>query len=252
MNTENTNLTAPGNLSADWLAKLAEAAKATQLVEKASSNFFSTKGGTLTWNGMALPGNKMECIVLLPMHENLFYKEKFDASSPASPDCYAFSFDGEAMAPHPEAENPQAKACKDCPNLKWGTSDNGRGKACRETRRLCLLPSSAAASPQAVAAAEAGLLRVPITSVKHWAALVNKLSVLQLPPFAMITEVSVHNDAKTMFRVEFAAKRAITDEDVLAALMVRIESERNNMSMPYPKREAPAPGTAAPAKPGKF
>jgi hypothetical protein len=41
MNTENTNLTVPGNLSADWLAKLAEAAKATQLVEKAASSFFS-------------------------------------------------------------------------------------------------------------------------------------------------------------------------------------------------------------------
>ena len=246
MNPTNTDLTAP--LSNEWMQKLADAAKQTALAERAASNFFSTKGGTLSWNNMALPGNKMECIVLLSMHENLYYKDKFDASSPASPVCYAFSFDGVDMAPHPEADTPQAKGCNDCPNLKWGTSDNGRGKACRETRRLCLLPASAAASPQAVAAAEAGLLRVPITSVKFWAAMVNKLSTLQLPPFAMITEVSVHVDPKTMFRVEFAVKRAITDEDVLGALMNRMNSERNNMSMAYPKNTTPE----APAAPRKF
>jgi hypothetical protein len=246
-----TNITVPTNLSADWVAKLAEAAKATQLVEKQASNFFSTKGGALTWNGMALPGNKMECIALIPMHENVYYKDKFSAASPASPSCYAFSFDGADMEPHPEAEAPQAKKCAECPNLKWGTSDTGTGKACREMRRLCLLPASAAASPQAVAAAEAGLLRVPITSVKNWSALVNKLAVLQLPPFAMIIEVSLATDARTMFRIDFAPKRAITDEDVLGALMARMDVERNNMAAPYPKRD-PATTPATAGKPGKF
>jgi hypothetical protein len=91
---------------------------------------------------------------------------------------------------------------------------------------------------------------VPITSVKHWAALVNKLSVLQLPPFAMIVEVSVHNDAKTMFRTGFAAGARLRTR-MCRCVDGAHREWRNNMAMPYPKRDAEVTA-AAPAKTGKF
>jgi hypothetical protein len=234
-------------LSQEWMDRLAQHAKETQAAEKLASNFFSTKSGVLSFNGMAIPNNTMECIALVSMHENVWYDAKFDANNLSSPGCYAFSFTGENMVPHPEAEHIQAPTCGQCPKLKWGTSDNGKGKACRETRRISLLPASAAASPEAVAAAVAGLLRVPITSVKHWAAYVARLATLNLPPFAMLTEVKLVPDAKSMFRLEFAARRPINNPAVLEALTRRIEVEKNNMIAPYPRRDP----TANPAPQGQ-
>lgn len=228
------------SLSQEWLDRLAAHAKETQASEKVASNFFSTKSGVLSFNGMAIPGNTMECIALVSMHENVLYPSRFDAASPESPICYAFSFTGDNMEPHAEAEQRQAQFCKDCPKLKWGTSDNGKGKACRETRRISLLPASAAASAENVVAATAGLLRVPITSVKHWAAYVARLAAMNVPPFAMITKVSLTPDPKTMFRLDFACVRAIADSTVLDALLRRIDIEKNNMVSPYPKRDPAA------------
>jgi hypothetical protein len=225
-----------GSLSLEWQERLAASAKEQAAAEKAAGNFFSTKGGTLSFQNMMLPGNKMEVIVLVGAHENVFYGAKFDANAPTSPLCYAYSFDGAGMVPHDEADARQAPACGQCRNLAWGTGDGGKGKACRELRRLCVIPASAAASIDAVMTATAGLLRVPIMSVKNWVTYVNTLATKALPTFAVICEISLVPDPKSMFRIEFKPLRTIEDTAILGALVERIAREKQTMMSPYPKR----------------
>jgi hypothetical protein len=246
-----SNDIAPAGLTTEWLDKLAAAAKEQAATEKPTGNFFSTKGGLLSWNQMALPGNKMEVIALASMHENVWYAgAKFDAANPASPLCYAFSLSGQGMAPHDESEQKQAEACAACKHSKWGTGDGGKGTACRPTRRIALLPASAAASVDAVEKATVGLLRVPITSVANWTAYVNGLANKQVPTFAVICEVSIIVDARTMFKIHFTPKRPIGDTAVLNALMLRKPLEEVAMQSPYAKRNinaaqvAPQPAAA--------
>jgi hypothetical protein len=251
-----SNDIAPQGLGQEWLDKLAHAAKEQAATEKPTGNFFSTKGGILSWNQMALPGNKMEVIALASMHENVYYGgAKFDAANPASPLCYAFSLSGQGMAPHDESEQKQAPTCTSCPHSKWGTGDGGKGTACRPTRRITLLPASAAASVDAVEKATAGLLRVPITSVANWTAYVNSLANKQIPTLAIICEVALMPDARTMFKIHFTAKRPIADTQVLGALMLRKPLEEVAMQSPYAKRninqaqQQPAPAAFAGALP---
>lgn len=244
------DLQAPG-LSQEWIARLADAAKEQASTEKPTGNFFSTKSGVLSWNGMALPNNKMEVIAIAALHENVLYAQKYSAAQSASPVCYAYSLTGTDMAPHADAEKPQTPKCKDCLHLKWGSADNSIGKACREVRRLSLLPASAAASPDAAMAATSGFLRVPITSVKNWVGYVNKLAAQQVPTFAAVCEVALVPDAKSMFAVTFTPVRQITDTGVLGALVQRVELEKVALQVPYARRidqtNAAAPGVAATA-----
>lgn len=225
-----------GSLSMEWQERLAASAKEQAATEKAAGSFFSTKGGMLSFQNMALPNNKMEVIVLIGAHENVFYGAKFDANAPASPLCYAYSFDGANMVPHEEADARQAPACGQCKNLAWGTGDGGRGKACRELRRLCVIPASAAASVDAVQTATAGLLRVPILSVKNWIAFVNEMAIVQKPTFAVTCEIALIPDARSMFKITFKAIRPIEDTGVLGAIVERIAREKLVMMTPYPKR----------------
>jgi hypothetical protein len=99
-----------------------------------------------------------------------------------------------------------------------------------------LLPASAAASVDAVEKATVGLLRVPITSVANWTAYVNGLANKQVPTFAIICEVTLAPDARTMFKIHFTAKRPIADTAVLNALMLRKPLEEVAMQTPYAKR----------------
>lgn len=256
------NEIAPQGLGQDWLDKLAQAAKEQAATEKPTGNFFSTKGGTLSWNNMALPGNKMEVIVLASAHENIYYGAAFDAVNPASPLCYAYSLSGLGMTPHSEVEQQQSPTCASCRQAKWGSGDRGKGTACKPIRRLALLPASAAASIDAVEKATVGLLRVPITSVANWVAYVGALANRQLPTFAVVCEIAVIPDAKTMFKIAFTPKQPIEDTTVLNALMLRKPMEEVAMQAPYMRRTpqqvqqpqpqaAPAPavafGGAAPA-----
>jgi len=65
-----------------------------------------------------------------PVHA--FFKEKYTgANNP--PDCS--SIDGHTGV---ETETGEVRTCKDCPNAKFGSGENG-GKACRQKRRIYIL-----------------------------------------------------------------------------------------------------------------
>lgn len=244
----NTNAIAPVGLGQEWMDRLAADAKEQASAEKAASNFFSTKGGILSWNNMPLPNNRMDAIALASVHENVYYAgAKFDAQNPASPVCYAYSVTGEGMAPHPDVEQVQSLVgCAKCPQMKWGSGDRQQGTACRPIRRVAFVPASAAGSPDAALKAVVGLMRVPITSVKNWARYVNQIAVTNLPTYAIICDVAVVPDAKTMFQIAFTPKGAVSDPAVLAVLAERATIERDAMQIPYTKRLNPNQALVAP------
>lgn len=244
--------TKPDQLPAEWANKLAEYAKETATSETLPGNFFTSRSGTLMFGGSVIAGNKMEVCVLASMHENVFYPYAFDPDKPMSPACFAFSFTGKDMVPHPEAEDIQSETCVACPQFVWGSGENERGKACKEQRRLALLPAASLASPADVASGIVGLLRIPVTSVKHWATYATQLATAQVPPFAVVTEVSLHPDPKTQVRWQFKHIRNIADPAVLNALENRMHAEKVGMSSPYPRNRQKEEAAPAPAGKQRF
>jgi hypothetical protein len=71
-------------------------------------------------------------------NRNLFYSSAYNESSIEPPDCYAVNPIMASMAPAENAPEKQAESCAECPNNAFGSL--GKGKACKNSRRLALLP----------------------------------------------------------------------------------------------------------------
>jgi hypothetical protein len=235
------------------------AALARQSVEQEASvavgQSFSIRGGQLSFNGSPIQGNTLNVIVVDSILENSYFPGKFDPDTPASPTCYAFGRDDAEMAPHEKAEDPQHEKCAGCHHNAFGTADNGKGKACKNIRRLIVLPGDNLAS-DVLAKAPFAFLKVPVTSVKAWAAYVRTLSaVRRRPPVGVVTNVKVVPDPKTQFKVVFDHVADLTKDSGMAVL-ARVESAREAIVVPYPPTpepfQQPAPGKKAAAKARRY
>lgn len=229
-----------------WEEELARQAQEQAAGETMSSSFLSVKGGRLSFRGNEVPGNKLNVVVLASIHENLYYADRYDPDNPTPPVCYAFGETDKGMEPHEEAAEKQSADCASCPHNVFGSADQGRGKACKNSRRLILMTED---DLEDVAAAELAQLKVSVTSVKNWSNYVSTLaSTLKRPPFAVVTEISVIPDSKTQFKICFKPVGQITDGDVLQALMDRRPAALETMTQPYP---APQPKPEPPARGGR-
>lgn len=212
--------------------------------------FISTKGGRLTFNGGEVPDGVMNVIVLDHIFENHFYDSEYDADNPTAPVCFAFADKLGELAPHELSTAPQCENCAECPMNVFGSADRGKGKACKNIRRLCLLTEE---DLEDIENATPAYLKVPVTSVKAWAGYVQQLSnVMKRPPFAVITEVSIVPDAKSTFRLLFKVVEEITDKNQIKELIAKREAIQAELRTPYTggaeaEEEKPVRGRAKPA-----
>lgn len=211
-------------------------------------NFFSIRGGQLSFDGARIPGDKMAVVVVDSINENIYYPGRYDPDNTAPPTCFAFGRSDDDMAPDPsQVEEPQSSRCSTCPHNQWESADNGKGKACSNKRRLALIPAGTIdddnqleinEDPTHFETAEVAYLAVPTTSLRNYASYVKKASaILKRPPCALVTEISVRPDSKTTLVVEFDALAKLPDS-LIPALLDRNETERDVIAFPYPKHAA--------------
>ena len=170
----------------EFLAELAAQAKAAAAKERPDLARVSTRAGILAYNGEAIKGNKLQCVIVGMAYENAYYIDEFDADNPKNPACFALTTDDAAMQPHAVVpikfsqldKGPAPAAdCSGCWAAQWKSDPNGgKGKACKQKRRLLLLPTDALESPEAVRKAELAVLTMPVMSVKNYSKYVNGLA----------------------------------------------------------------------------
>jgi hypothetical protein len=82
--------------------------------------------------------------------------------------------------------------------------------------------------------AEFAKLDLPVTSVKNYSSYVNALAAsANVPTWAAITEISVTPDLKTQFKVNFRPMRVLPNEQVLDAVMRRLDAANALALEPY-------------------
>jgi hypothetical protein len=253
---------------ANWDEELAAQAKAAAAMEEstATGSFFGLRAGQLTWNDSPLPGNQMAVIVLDHVLENIFYDGAYDPDTPQSPDCFAFGRIEKELTPHSAAvENgtSQCEQCHNCEKNEFGSADVGKGKACRNVRRLAMISAGTinaktdeatlTEDPDDIDSAQLGFMKLPVMSVKGWAAYVKQLAgALHRPPHAVFTKVSVVPDPKSQFRVVFECLGEVPNE-LLGAIMKRHNEAKETIEFPYTPRDpnAEPPEKPAPRRGGK-
>ena len=236
---------------ASWDAELAKFAEEAAAVEQVpSGNFISFKGGVLTVAGSPIKGNEADILVLDSVYENKMYEGKYDPENPQPPVCYAFSRTEEGLKPHDSVKSPKHETCAGCPFNEWGSAEQGKGKGCKNIRRLALISASNLENPDAVKNGEMFFAEVPVTSVKGWAGYVKGLAAaLKRPPFGVITKLSVVPDTKSQFKVVFSDPRLI-GAALGGAVMARVAEAKNAIVFPYP--EAKEQTEEKPTKKRKF
>lgn len=225
------------NLPVNWEDKLAGEARAVALIERTSLAQISLRAGVMVYQGMPVPNNRLQCVVVASAFMNRFYKDKFDPDNFAAPACFSLSIDGQHMVPHEESREKQAKTCDGCPQAQWGSDLNGRrGKACKSGRRIVVLPAKSV-SEGGARKAEMAMLTLPVTSIKNWSTYVNgSATEYRRPPWGLLTEISVMPDPKTQFQVRFETI-GIVNEQYLGDVQSRIEQAKSVLLTPYEATE---------------
>jgi len=236
---------------ANYDEELAKLAKKVVKTEKPSASSVTAKAGILAYNGTPCAGNKLDVIIIASTHANLFYEEKYDPNDIKSPVCYAYSEDPEEvdMVPHPKSPKPQAERCADCWANKWNSDpDGGKGKACKNSRRLALIPSGVTAED--LPTAEVATLSLPVMTVsKRWSPYVHKLATLfGLPPLAMITKLGTIPDQKSQFQITFDDVGPV-DKALIPGLLAKAGTVKEILEKEYEPNAEPDPD--APEKPTK-
>lgn len=229
--------------------KMRAAAREYAATEKIGGSWITLQGGIMHYGDEDLPGNGLVCIVLDAVRENAFYSQRFDPNLVVPPNCYAFGYDDAEMAPDmmPDHEwfEPQAETCHVCPQNRFGSADTGRGKACGNRRRLALMPAGMMVKSgkswdievwdtyEDFAEQDTVLMKLPPTSIKAWSRYVNFIArEFQLPPFGVITHISIEKDPDVVFRVAFDMIEKVP-EDLYDLVLKRNEEAEQLLTMPY-------------------
>lgn len=240
----------PGTSVTTWDEELAKYAEQSAKMEAntGGGKFFGLKAGQLTFDGEPVIGNKMAVIILDSVLENVYYEGSYDSDTPQAPTCYAFGRDESELTPHQKVwdkGDQQCGASKLCQGCQWnefGTAEKGKGKACRNTRRLAMIPAGTFDKKGELTLIEEedhflttqiAFMKLPVTSVKGYGLYVKQCAaVLKRPLFAMLTEVSVVPDPKSQFKVLFEALGPAPAE-LIGTLIKRHEEAKDIIIFPY-------------------
>ncbi len=235
-------------LPAKWDEQLAQFAQHAAEAEKGGGDFFGLKGGILTYEGAPLDGNKMCVVILDSILENVYFSQAYDPDVAAAPTCFAFSREEKLLTPHQVVVDrglAQHPTCAGCQWNVFGSADVGKGKACRNTRRLALIPAGTIikdkltlyTKPEQFSSA-IKFMKLPVTSVKDYSAFVKQVAgTLKRPPFAIFTTISVIPDAKSQFKVTFQPTDQVPDA-LIPTMMQRHEEAKASIDFPYPQMDA--------------
>lgn len=218
-----------------------EAAGIDSQVGSASTNTISLRDKVFTMpNGEVVTG-PIQLVIIDFVSMNKFYEGKYNPSNPTPPECFAINKIPTELAPDESSPEVQSEGdCSECPMAVWGS--DGDGKACKETRRLAVLPVDATDKDQVMT------LNVPPTAVKGFDAYVKQVAKLyQVPPVGVLTTIDFHpekdyplplfGNAEANPDVELFFARRDEAQDVLS---VKPDYSGQAAEPAKPKRRAPA------------
>jgi hypothetical protein len=128
-----------------------------------AGNRISLKGRVFTMpDGSTNPG-PIGAVILDFRAHNQYWAAPYDPNHLEDPICWSISRTYEDLSPSPDALERQAERCNNCPKNVFGSAPNRKARACRNSRRLAIVPPDAtletepmilSASPTAISAFE--------------------------------------------------------------------------------------------------
>ena len=161
-------------------------------VEPPSGYMISTKGKVFTLPDGSADDGPLICVILDWVTANSYFEGIYNPKDPQPPACFAIAAKPAEAEPSENAPKPQHSSCcgdedtECCPKNEWGSDPRpggGAGKACKNTRRLLLVPHDATGKTQP------WIISVSPTGLKHFDKFVNMLADVGTHPLEVITEI---------------------------------------------------------------
>lgn len=170
---------------------------------------------------------------------NNFYDGPYDPNNISPPACFAIGLNPTELAPSDNSPVKQATSCAVCPLNAFGS--DGKGKACKNTRVLAVLP------PGATKDTPLWVLKTSPTAIKPFDAYVKSVAnSFELPPIGVVTEISF-DPAQTYGSLRFGNPQPNADFDVCysrrreAMERLMVEPDVSAYEPPPPPKQAVAP-----------
>jgi hypothetical protein len=176
------------DLQAELRAQLAAAKEA---VAPPSGFSISVKGKQFTLpDGSVNPG-PMNAVILDWVTLNMYYSGAYNANQPEGPKCFALGRKLAELSPPEDVPTRQNDTCSGCAMNEWESAPGGgKGKACKNTRRLLVVGSTDIGE-----GTQPYILPVSPTGLSHFDKYVTSLVDRGLNPIEVVTEISFDANA---------------------------------------------------------
>jgi len=226
------------NLPIDISAHLAAEAEAISArIAAPSGDRIQLKGNSRIITPDGIEGPEIEVVIIDFVSTNLFYPDAYDPDSPQQPSCFAIGKEPSTLTPSTNSDNQEAATCSACPNNQFGSADNGKGKACKNTRLLAVADVNAGED------ADIWVLAVSPSSLKTFDAYVKKLSSKHgTVPIAALTRIGL-SQAVDYASPTFTLERMLDTQEVETFFQRREEAMQRLLTEPDTSKPdvAPAP-----------
>lgn len=172
-------------------------------------------------DGQESPG-PFNAVILDFVSANEYYTNPYVRGEVVPPDCFAISEEPALLAPSKNALKPQSENCSACHWNQYGTARVGKGKACKNTRLLALLP------PDADASSPIWLMSISPTGIQAWDRYVASIyAQFNSTPARVITTIAF--DPKVDYPSVRFGNPVPLEAEMLPQFVSRLDEARNRL-----------------------
>lgn len=160
-------------------------------VDPPSGFLINLKGKVFTLPDGSSDDGPLTCVILDWVTSFVYFKGIYNPKDPQPPACWSISAKTAGMFPSDnvterqdvDKEGNKDVGCAKCVQNEWG-SGTGAGKACKNTRKLLIVPVDADESTQP------WVVTVSPTALKHFDKYVNTMTDMGKHPIQVVTDIS--------------------------------------------------------------
>jgi hypothetical protein len=242
-----------------WESRLGGLATEAMATTGKDANAISIRGGVMKYRGQKIKDGELKVVIIDHVFANSYYLKPYDQENPEAPDCFATGRVEADMVPHPNSFAKQAETCADCPMNQYESDPKGgKGKACKNTRKLDLITEDSLVQ---ITKADTATLTVPPTSTKAYDKFVKVVGgELKRPPLGVVTLIKVEPHETKQIEVSFELEGKVEDskffpKDTDAGfelLLAKKDEVAVEIEKPYDKKITSAGGSKGAGKDRKF
>ncbi len=192
-------------------------------------------------NGQETEG-PLQGVIVDFVSQNSYYPDGFDKDELVPPTCFAINAEPSLLAPSSNSPEKQAETCASCPHNQWGTGPRGKGRACKNSRVLAVMPVDAGEDTPI------WVLQVSPTAIKPFDDYVRSLVTKKIAPIQLVTEIGFDPEVDYP-SLRFRAVRPLAANE-FPTFMAQVPAAQSRLlTEPDTSKQAPAAG-APPAKRG--